>query len=187
MAKNIEMNYLDSGGYEVLYPKNISDISLASSELQTMLSLSEGDSIDDAFSSINDIIKAIQLGVAIVNLNVTLTDGTPVPFCEVTGITSKDGSSLVTNSEGKILSAQINEGDNLTISSACSDVSFSTSQTFIKGNVYNVNITNAQKSAVRSTVTSSKIVKVSGLTKSVDLCLVGAGGGSENVRDSESS
>ena len=186
MAKNIEMNYLDSGGYEALYPKNVSDISLASPELQTMLSLSEGDSVDDAFSSLNDIIKAIQLGVAIVNLSIHCTDGTPVKQCLISGITSRDGSQIITDSNGEIKSLQVVEGDNLTITSGCDDITFSYQQSFVKGNVYNISISNAKKVTSLKYINNAGILNVSGTTKTMNYCLLGGGGGTSEARDSSS-
>lgn len=51
MAKNIEMNHLSAdGSYEALYPKTMANITYPSSNILSLLGLSENSNVDDAFN-----------------------------------------------------------------------------------------------------------------------------------------
>ena len=177
MAKNIEMNYLDSGGYEVLYPKNVSDISLASPELQTMLSLSEGDSVDDAFDYINRQIILSQYDKAGINIVLKTTNGNPLSDIPIKGITlNYDGTgSVSTDSQGKAFGYC--EAGNVTIS--CNNYADLTVQQkqieTIAGHMYDVELTGTTVNFKKYTSTTN--VVFSNNVERVDVSCVGAGGG----------
>ena len=48
MSKNIEINYKDDAGYEVLYPQSVSNIVFLSSTLETLFNYSSGSFLDEA-------------------------------------------------------------------------------------------------------------------------------------------
>ena len=179
MAKNIEMNYLDSGGYEVLYPKNVSDISLASPELQTMLSLSEGDSVDDAFDRINNLIQLNAYGKAIVDIIVQTTSGNPIEGIPITGLSANiDGTgNLTTNSQGKA-SGYVSEGQTTISTPKYVDLTAgSWSETFVAGHVYSHTFSLKTTSGVITYNSSTSNLQFSSNVSNIGITVVGGGGG----------
>lgn len=179
MAKNIEMNYLDSGGYEVLYPKNVSNISLASSELQTMLSLSEGDSVDQAFNRINNLIQLNAYGKAIVDIIVQTTSGNPIEGIPITGLSANiDGTgNLTTNSQGKA-SGYVSEGQiTITTPKYVDLAAGSWSETFVAGHVYSHTFSLNTTSGIVDYTASTSNLQFSTNVSQVGLTVVGGGGG----------
>ena len=60
MAKNIEMNHLNSdGSYEVLYPKTMANITYPSSNTLSLLGLSENSNVDDAFNALYTPVNSL--------------------------------------------------------------------------------------------------------------------------------
>ena len=179
MAKNIEMNYLDSGGYEVLYPKNVSDISLASSELQTMLSLSEGDSIDQAFNRINNLIQLNAYGKAIVDIIVQTTSGNPIEGIPITGLSANiDGTgNLTTNSQGKA-SGYVSEGQiTITTPKYVDLAAGSWSENFVAGKTYSHTFSLSTTSGIITYNSSASNLQFSPNVSQIGLTVVGGGGG----------
>ena len=104
MPKNIEMSVLGSDGtYDVLYPKNISDIVLSSEYLKGVFNLSDNSDIDDAFDYINRKIILLQYNKAGINVTLKSAGGSPLEGIPINGITANyDGTgSCVTDSDGK--------------------------------------------------------------------------------------
>ena len=101
--KNIEMNVMnESGGYDVLYPKNISDITLNSEHLKDLFNLNENSNVDDAFDYVSKKIILLQYHKAGVNVTLKSQAGTPIPNIPILGITANyDGSgNCVTDENG---------------------------------------------------------------------------------------
>lgn len=107
MAKNIEMNYKDESGYEILRPQTTCEmvIDLLNEDTKQLMGLSPSDQADDAFRKI--YLAQVLDGRALINFTVMGDDGTPCKgvqiessqFCDSTG--NKE-PVIETNDEGKV-------------------------------------------------------------------------------------
>lgn len=106
MAKNIEMNYKDESGYEILRPQTTCEmvIDLLNEDTKELMGLSSSDQADDAFRKV--YLAQVLDGRALINFTVMGDDGTPctgvqiesAQFCDSTG--NKE-TVIETNDEGK--------------------------------------------------------------------------------------
>lgn len=176
MPINIEMNYKEDGGYEVVYPKSISDLILSSSALQREFSLSTNSVIDDAFQYINRQLNLIAHNKAGVNVYVRSVGGSPLEGVPIPNITANyDGTGSVnTDSEGRAF-GYCDAGSVNIAPTACADVSYtSQSVSTVAGSMYNVEIVGTITNFVE--YLSSTTVRFSNNVQNVDICCVGGGG-----------
>lgn len=176
MARNIEMNYKDSSAYEVLYPKNISDIVLASQELQNSFELGQDSYVDDALLYLQRKMILIQYNKAGINVTVKSAGGSPLEGVPIPNITANyDGTGeVVTDSQGKAF-GYCDAGSISIAPVNCADVTYTNqSVQALASEMYDVEITgtvvNFQK------YTSSTSVRFSKNVESLDVNCGGGGG-----------
>ena len=177
MSKNIEMNYKTESGYEVTYPKSISDICLSSDELKTLFSLNDESVVDDAFEYVNRQLILMKYNKAGINVAVKSAGGSPLEGVPIPNITANyDGTGeVVTGSDGTAFGYCDAGSVNIT-PVACADITYTSQnvQTLV-GEMYNVEITGTVINFVKWT--STTVTRFSNNVQSVDVCCVGAGGG----------
>ena len=186
MSKNIEMNYKTESGYEVVYPKSISDICLSSEELKTLFSLNDESVVDDAFEYVSRQLILMKHNKAGINVTVKSAGGSPLEGVPIPNITANyDGTGeVVTGSDGTAF-GYCDAGSVNIAPVNCADVTYTSQnvQTLV-GEMYNVEITgivtNFQK------YTSSTSVRFSRNVQSIDINCVGGGGGAGNGYRSDS-
>ena len=107
MAKNIEMNYKDESGYEILRPQTTCEmvIDLLNEDTKELMGLSPSDQADDAFRKI--YLAQVLDGRALINFTVMGDDGTPCKgvqiessqFCDANG---NKTTPVETDDNGKV-------------------------------------------------------------------------------------
>ena len=170
------MNYKgESGSYEILHPKNVSDISLASQELQELFDLSNENTVDDAFEYVSRQLILMKYNKAGINVTVKSAGGSPLEGVPIPNITTNyDGTGeVVTDSQGKAF-GYCDAGSISIAPVNCADVTYTNqSVQTLAGEMYDVEITgtvvNFQK------YTSSTSVRFSKNVESVDITVVGGG------------
>ena len=172
------MNYKgESGSYEILHPKNVSNISLASQELQELFDLSNENTVDDAFEYVSRQLILMKYNKAGINVTVKSTGGSPLEGVPIPNITANyDGTGTVeTDSQGKAF-GYCDAGSVNIAPVACADVAY-TSQSVqtLAGEMYNVEITGTVTNFQK--YTSSTSIQFSKNVQSVDATIVGGGGG----------
>ena len=98
MTRNIEINYLNSSGYDLLYPKAIDSNTEVDAIIKEILSLPESDMLDDVL--LNMVLPDNKYAVA---LTVKTPGGRPFNGASVSGITSYVGEALTTDENGYVL------------------------------------------------------------------------------------
>lgn len=98
MTRNIEINYLNSSGYDLLYPKTIDSNTEVDAIIKEILSLPESDMLDDVL--LNMVLPDNKYAVA---LTVKTPGGRPFNGASVSGITSYVGEVLTTDENGYVL------------------------------------------------------------------------------------
>ena len=178
MPKNIEMNILDNGNYDVLYPASKSEIIYNSEHLKNLWNLSDGSDIDDAFDYIERKLILLQYNKAGINVTLKTSGGNPLEGIPINGITANyDGTgSCVTNSEGKCFGYC--DAGSVTIS--CNnyiDIMINSQQVqTIATEMYDVELTgNNFVNFKRWTSTPGNII-FSNNVQSIDVTCVGGGG-----------
>ena len=101
MTRNIEINYLNSSGYDLLYPKAIDSNTEVDAIIKEILSLSESDMLDDVL--LNMVLPDNKYAVA---LTVKTPGGRPFNGASVSGITSYVGEALTTDENGYVLKSK---------------------------------------------------------------------------------
>ena len=171
------MNYKDTSGYEVVYPKNISNIVLASDHLQGDFSLADNSVIDDAFDYINRKLILIQYNKAGINVTVKSAGGSPLEGVPIPNITlNYDGTGeVVTDSNGTAF-GYCDAGTINIAPVSCADVTYTSQQIkVLASEMYNVEIIGTVINFVK--YTSSGSLMFSNNVQSIDVTLVGGGGG----------
>lgn len=186
MPKNIEMSVLGSDGtYDVLYPKNISDIVLSSEYLKGVFNLSDNSDIDDAFDYINRKIILLQYNKAGINVTLKTAGGSPLEGIPINGITANyDGTgSCVTDSEGKCFGYC--DAGSVTVScNSYADMTINSQQIqTLATEMYDVELTASNLLNFIKIISSNNIIFSTNVS-TVDVCCVGGGGGSFSQRGS---
>ena len=175
MSKNIEMNYKTESGYEVVYPKSISDICLSSEELKTLFSLNDESVVDDAFEYVSRQLILMKHNKAGINVTVKSAGGSPLEGVPIPNITANyDGTGeVVTGSDGTAF-GYCDAGSVNIAPVKCADVTY-TSQSVqtLAGEMYSVNITGSLNNFQR--YTSGGNCQFSNNVKTIDYTLVGGG------------
>lgn len=171
------MNYKTESGYEVVYPKSVSDICLSSEELKTLFSLNDESVVDDAFEYVSRQLILMKHNKAGINVTVKSAGGSPLEGVPIPNITvNYDGTGeVVTGSDGTAF-GYCDSGSVNIAPVNCADVTY-TSQSVqtLAGEMYNVEITGTVTNYVE--FTSSKSIIFSNNVQNVDVSVGGGGGG----------
>lgn len=171
------MNYKTESGYEVVYPKTVSDICLSSEELKTLFSLNDESVVDDAFEYVSRQLILMKYNKAGINVTVKSAGGSPLEGVPIPNITANyDGTGTVeTDSQGKAF-GYCDAGSVNIAPVNCVDVTY-TSQNVqaLAGEMYNVEITGTVSNYAE--FTSSKSIIFSSNVQNVDVSVGGGGGG----------
>ena len=107
MPRNIEMNVLNNGEYEILYPQTLSEcvIGLLSDETKVLMGLTSENTPDDAFREL--YLSIVLDGRALINFTVVGNDGTPCKGVQLASSNFCDGNgnklpTVTTDDNGKI-------------------------------------------------------------------------------------
>ena len=180
MPKNIEMSVLGSDGtYDVLYPKNISDIVLSSEYLKGVFNLSDSSDIDDAFDYINRKIILLQYNKAGINVTLKSAGGSPLEGIPINGITANyDGTgSCVTDSDGKCF-GYCDAGSVTVSTNKYVDMTVSSKQlSVIASEMYNAELTASNFVNFKSWTSTTNNIRFSNNVSRVDVSCGGGGGG----------
>ena len=187
MTRNIEINYLNSSGYDLLYPKAIDSNTEVDAIIKEILSLPESDMLDDVL--LNMVLPDNKYAVA---LTVKTPGGRPFNGASVSGITSYVGEALTTDENGYVLGFCDTSTPTVTVTNPFLDVSGNVVQQLnLTGKVINT----AEMKAVRSGVaqitysSGSRIIQFSPDVEEFDCSAVGGGqngrDGSDNGRYSQ--
>ena len=180
MPKNIEMSVLGSDGtYDVLYPKNISDIVLSSEYLKGVFNLSDNSDIDDAFNYINRKIILLQYDKAGINVTLKSAGGNPLEGIPINGITANyNGTgSCVTDSNGKCF-GYCGAGSVTVSTNKYVDMTVNSQQlSVLASEMYNVELTASNFVNFKKWTSSANNIMFSNNVSRVDVTCVGGGGG----------
>ena len=173
MTRNIEINYLNSSGYDLLYPKAIDSNTEVDAIIKEILSLSESDMLDDVL--LNMVLPDNKYAVA---LTVKTPGERPFNGASVSGITSYLGEALTTDENGYVLGFCDTATPTVTVTNPFLDVSGNVVQQLnLSGKVINT----AEMKAVRSGVTQitynsgSRTIQFSPDVDEFDCSAVGGG------------
>lgn len=181
MSKNIEINYKDDAGYEVLYPQSISNIVYLSSTVEALFNYSSGALLDEALVQLY-----LGTGKYGYSIHVQCPDGSPVLGAIITGIDHPDGSSqIITNEEGNAIGVSLNTSVNLQIQSPYLDMQDASVQVNSEKALTEYTVTLQPTGEL--TISTSVSAKTSPYLASFDLCGVGAGGGGGGYDEDPSS
>lgn len=178
--KNITMKQFNGVDYDTLYPKTIasqvddvySKSETLSNSTQSIMGLGNDATPDDAFLAL-----FIGAGTYGYRVKIQLADGTPVEGSTVSGINAFTGSTLVSGADGIVFGKFTSQTVTIGCTSPYIDQAAPASQSVTAtGTITNVTLT-LTSIADMITVTSSKIVKVSPMAKTMDVTAVGGGGG----------
>lgn len=174
MSKNIEINYKDNAGYELLYPKTKTDVNYLSSTINTLYGFTGENSLDDALAQL--FLGVGKYGYAI---HVEYPDGSPAEGFTVTGIDHPDGSSaVVTDANGDAVGVSAEQSVSIGVTSPYIDIQdisdFSIQST---GILTNQTATLQFKTSEYEIIEKSQEVAFSPFVISYDLTAVGGGGG----------
>lgn len=173
MTRNIEINYLNSSGYDLLYPKAIDSNTEVDAIIKEILSLPESDMLDDVL--LNMVLPDNKYAVA---LTVKTPGGRPFNGASVSGITSYVGEALTTDENGYVLGFCDTSTPTVTVTNPFLDVSGNVVQQLnLTGKVINT----AEMKAVRGSITQitydsgSRVVRFSQDVDEFDCSAIGGG------------
>lgn len=173
MTRNIEINYLNSSGYDLLYPKTIDSNTEVDAIIKEILSLPESDMLDDVL--LNMVLPDNKYAVA---LTVKTPGGRPFNGASVSGITSYVGEALTTDENGYVLGFCDTSTPTVTVMNPFLDVSGNVVQQLnLTGKVIN----SAEMKAVRGSITQitydsgSRTIQFSPDVDEFDCSAVGGG------------
>lgn len=180
MGKNIEINYKEDSGYEVLYPQSISNIVYLSSTVEALFNYSSGALLDEALVQL--YLGTGEYGYSI---HVQCPDGSPVLGAVITGMDHPDGSSqIITNEEGNAIGVSLNTSVNLEIQSPYLDMQGASVQ--VNSEKALTEYTVILQPTGERTISTSVSAKTSPYLVSFDLCGVAGGGGGGGVKNETS-
>ena len=171
MSKNIEINYKNSSGYEVLYPKTKTDVNYLSSAVNTLFGFTKENSLDDALAQL--FLGVGKYGYAI---HVEYPDGSPAEGFTVTGIEAIEGRDLVTDADGNTIGTSLEANVTIEVISPFIDIDDVKNITIQSQGILTPYSINVEPAAIRFASESKKYF-LSPIMKTVDLCAVGGGGG----------
>ena len=178
MAKRIEMNIKESdSGYEMLYPKSISENIILSSQMNEIYELNN--------ATLDDVLLQLKLGIG--NYGYALTvyaDNYLVPNVTITGINSLPGKELVTNENGYVFGVSDSANPTISITSPFYDYEDYSEQITSNGVISQIQIKLKKKEPEKGyfAFQNSTNFNLSPNVKSIDICSVGGGGsGSGNA------
>lgn len=173
MTRNIEINYLNSSGYDLLYPKAIDSNTEVDAIIKEILSLPESDMLDDVL--LNMVLPDNKYAVA---LTVKTPGGRPFNGASVSGITSYVGEALTTDENGYVLGFCDTSTPTVTVTNPFLDVSGNVVQQLnLSGKVIN----SAEMKAVRNEVgqitfdAGNKTIQFSQDVEEFDCSAIGGG------------
>ena len=178
--KNIEMNVMnESGGYDVLYPKNISDITLNSEYLKDLFNLSENSNVDDAFDYVSRKIILLQYNKAGVSVILKSQAGTPIPNIPILGITANyDGSGECITDENGTCFGYCDAGSVNIHCNTYVDMSINNQQlSVLASEMYNVELMASNFVNFKSWTSTTNNIRFSNNVSRVDVSCGGGGGG----------
>ena len=173
MTRNIEINYLNSSGYDLLYPKAIDSNTEVDAIIKEILSLPESDMLDDVL--LNMVLPDNKYAVA---LTVKTPGGRPFNGASVSGITSYGGSSIETDENGYVFGFCNTNTPTVVVTNPFLDVNGNvTQQLNLTGKVINV----AEMKATRGNITQitynsgTRIIRFSQDVEEFDCSAIGGG------------
>lgn len=175
MAKNIEMNNLNSdGSYEVIYPKTNAQIVTISESLQAKLNR---DNVNDVLADLDTRLELSQYGCAAIQVTLRSTNGNPLEGIKINGISKNLDMTgeCYTDSNGYV-QGYVQAGSVTLSSENYADLSVTNSGAFtvVTGYIYSKEMTgtiiNFQK------YISSTSIKFSNNMSRLDVTCVGGGG-----------
>ena len=170
MTRNIEINYLNSSGYDLLYPKAIDSNTEVDAIIKEILSLPESDMLDDVL--LNMVLPDNKYAVA---LTVKTPGGRPFNGASVSGITSYVGEALTTDENGYVLGFCDTSTPTVTIAKKFVDVEASSQQMSLSGKVNAVELTTNRSNITNITYSSSQIIQFSLDVDEFDCSAIGGG------------
>ena len=180
MSKNIEINYKEDSGYEVLYPTTIPDqvINLLTDSTKTYIGLETSATPDDAFRSLY-LLNVLQ-GKSAVRITLQNQDGIKLKGVTITSSQFVDGKgnktqSATTNDDGYIDVFSDAETTSVSISGYFEIANTNTSWSTPLGEQHEFTWIVTTRNEL--TVSSSANYKFTKNVVSFDCCCVGGGGG----------
>ena len=181
MSKNIEINYKDDSGYEILYPATESRqvLNLLTDSTKTYIGLDPSSTPDDAFRSL--YLLNVLSDKASFRLTVKTAGGTPIANLPVTCDKYLDGNSnpvagpLYTDENGVIDTFFANGNVTLSVTGYADLENWSQQYTVVNGEQYEEEVALTTRNFMRWT--SSTTTKFSSNVSRVDVSCVGGGGG----------
>ena len=173
MTRNIEINYLNSSGYDLLYPKAIDSNTEVDAIIKEILSLSESDMLDDVL--LNMVLPDNKYAVA---LAVKTPGGRPFNGASVSGITSYVGEALTTDENGYVLGFCDTSTPTVTVTNPFLDVNGNVVQQLnLSGKVINTaEITGTRKANSQTTFSSgTRVIRFSLDVDEFDCSAIGGG------------
>ena len=183
MPKNIEMNILDNGNYDVLYPASKSEIIYNSEHLKDLWNLSDGSDIDDAFDYIEKKLILLQYNKAGINVTLKTIGGNPLEGIPIKGITANyDGTgSCVTDSSGQCFGYC--DAGSVTVScNTYVDMTINSQQVqTLATEMYDVELTATNLLNFKKWTSTTNNIRFSNNVSRVDVSCGGAGGGAGGI------
>ena len=181
MSKNIEINYKEDSGYEVLYPTTIPDqvINLLTDFTKTYIGLDPSSTPDDAFRSL--YLLNVLSDKASFRLTVKTAGGTPIANLPVTCNKYLDGNSnpvagpLYTDENGVIDTFFANGNVTLSVTGYADLENWSQQYSVVNGEQYEEEAALTTRNFLKWT--SSTTTKFSSNVSRVDVSCCGGGGG----------
>ena len=181
MSKNIEINYKEDSGYEVLYPTTIPDqvINLLTDSTKTYIGLDHSSTPDDAFRSL--YLLNVLSDKASFRLTVKTAGGTPIANLPVTCNKYLDGNSnpvagpLYTDENGVIDTFFANGNVTLSVTGYADLENWSQQYSVVNGEQYEEEAALTTRNFLKWT--SSTTTKFSSNVSRVDVSCCGGGGG----------
>lgn len=187
MPRNIEMNVLNNGEYEILYPQTLSEcvIGLLSDETKVLMGLTSENTPDDAFREL--YLSIVLDGRALINFTVMGNDGTPCKGVQLASSNFCDGNgnklpTVTTDDNGKISVFVDAISVNVSVSQYANFENWSHTYSVTFGEQYDENVTLNRRNFLK--MTSSGSCKFSPEIVRVDVTCVGGGGRCGNSESS---
>ena len=172
MARNIEMNYKGgSTSYEVIYPKNVTNVVDLSGTMDSLFGFVDG-SLEDALTQL--FLGTGQYGYAI---TVLTPNGLPVQNARINGYQTASGEAAITNSDGMVLISSDQSSIDVVVTSPYIDLLDSDGVSIVSSGILTNRTVYLKPLETELVVTNSDSGIISQDLSSFDLCIVGAGGG----------
>ena len=187
MPRNIEMNVLNNGEYEILYPQTLSEcvVGLLSDETKVLMGLTSENTPDDAFREL--YLSIVLDGRALINFTVMGNDGTPCKGVQLASSNFCDGngnklSTVTTDDNGKISVFVDAASVNVTCNNYANFEAWSNTYSVTFGEQYDENVTLNRRNFYK--ISSSGNYMFSPEIIRIDVSVGGGGGGGGRGGDS---